>query len=270
MPSGQAMSGQPRTGLHQSRFGSHGVMRVSRHAPGVWSAVLRLRVNRDRIEVSVMTEKSLSLSELQGKARGLRCHIIGMTATAGSGHPGGSLSSAYIVAALHFGVMRHDPHRPHWEDRDRFILSKGHAAPVLYAVLAERGCFPTRAVTSSSARASSCAMAKTPPSSPMGSWSRARCRLRTCRHKKTYRPESWICTPSSPWTWNPSEGRLQTREPSSPLRTTCFAESRPVPLRFVAIRNRHARSGKPNELLETYGLTSQHIASAVREVVKEK
>jgi transketolase len=89
-----------------------------------------------------MTKERLSLSELQGKARCLRCHIIGMTATAGSGHPGGSLSSADIVAALYFGVMRHDPHRPHWEDRDRFVLSKGHAAPVLYAALAESGYFP--------------------------------------------------------------------------------------------------------------------------------
>lgn len=89
-----------------------------------------------------MTEKRLSLSELQGKARCLRCHIIGMTATAGSGHPGGSLSSADIVAALYFGVLRHDPNRPQWEDRDRFVLSKGHAAPVLYAALAESMYFP--------------------------------------------------------------------------------------------------------------------------------
>jgi transketolase len=89
-----------------------------------------------------MTGKRLSLSELQGKARCLRCHIIGMTATAGSGHPGGSLSSADIVAALYFSVLRHDPERPQWEDRDRFVLSKGHAAPVLYAALAESGYFP--------------------------------------------------------------------------------------------------------------------------------
>jgi len=59
-----------------------------------------------------MLEQTLSISELQGKARCLRCHIIGMTATAGSGHPGGSLSAADIMAALYFGVMRHDPHDP--------------------------------------------------------------------------------------------------------------------------------------------------------------
>ncbi|HJX39207.1 MAG TPA: transketolase [Anaerolineae bacterium] len=88
-----------------------------------------------------MTQQRLSISELQGKARCLRCHVIGMTATAGSGHPGGSLSAADILAALYFGVMRHDPQNPNWEDRDRFVLSKGHAAPVLYAALAESGYF---------------------------------------------------------------------------------------------------------------------------------
>lgn len=89
-----------------------------------------------------MMEQKLSLSVLQGKARCLRCHIIGMTATAGSGHPGGSLSAADIMAALYFGVMRHNPHDPRWRDRDRLVLSKGHAAPVLYAALAESGYFP--------------------------------------------------------------------------------------------------------------------------------
>src|SRR4030042_4471967 len=88
-----------------------------------------------------MTQQRLSISELQGKARCLRCHVIGMTATAGSGHPGGSLSAADILAALYFGVMRHDPQNPNWEDRDRFVLSKGHAAPLLYAALAESGYF---------------------------------------------------------------------------------------------------------------------------------
>lgn len=88
-----------------------------------------------------MEEYELSVSELQGKARCLRCHIIGMTATAGSGHPGGSLSAADIMAALYFRIMRHDPSNPQWEDRDRFVLSKGHAAPALYAALAESGYF---------------------------------------------------------------------------------------------------------------------------------
>jgi transketolase len=84
----------------------------------------------------------LSVSELEKMARQLRRHVITMTATAGSGHPGGSLSAADIVTALYFKVMRHDPENPRWPDRDRFILSKGHVAPILYAALAECGYFP--------------------------------------------------------------------------------------------------------------------------------
>ena len=84
----------------------------------------------------------LSVPELERMAKQLRRHVITMIATAGSGHPGGSLSAADIVAALYFKIMRHDPNNPHWLDRDRFVLSKGHAAPVLYAALAECGYFP--------------------------------------------------------------------------------------------------------------------------------
>ncbi|MEW6522449.1 MAG: transketolase [Bacillota bacterium] len=75
-------------------------------------------------------------------ARRLRRHVLEMTSLAGSGHPGGSLSAAEILSTLYFHVMRLDPQRPSWPERDRFILSKGHAAPVLYAALAERGFFP--------------------------------------------------------------------------------------------------------------------------------
>jgi transketolase len=76
------------------------------------------------------------------KATRMRADIVEMIAEAGSGHPGGSLSAADIVATLYFGgVMRHDPARPEWPERDRFILSKGHAAPVLYSALAEAGYF---------------------------------------------------------------------------------------------------------------------------------
>lgn len=88
-----------------------------------------------------MEQHELSLSELEDKARCLRCHIVGMKATAGSGHPGCSLSSADIIAAFYFRVMRHDPENPEWEHRDRFVLSKGHAAPAVYAALAESGYF---------------------------------------------------------------------------------------------------------------------------------
>jgi transketolase len=83
----------------------------------------------------------LSIPELEKKAKQLRRHVVTMIATAGSGHPGGSLSAADIVTALYFKVMRHNPKNARWSDRDRFILSKGHAAPILYAALAECGYF---------------------------------------------------------------------------------------------------------------------------------
>jgi len=85
---------------------------------------------------------NLSTAELKEMAKKLRRHVITMTATAGSGHPGGSLSAVDIIAALYFKVLRHNPENPQWVDRDRFILSKGHAAPILYAALAETGYFP--------------------------------------------------------------------------------------------------------------------------------
>jgi len=73
----------------------------------------------------------------------LRRHIIESTTAAGSGHPTSSLSGVEVVAALYFGgILRYDPRDPRWPDRDRFILSKGHAAPLLYAALAEAGYFP--------------------------------------------------------------------------------------------------------------------------------
>lgn len=83
-----------------------------------------------------------NIVELNQKAKEIRKHIVRMTCQAGSGHPGGSLSSADIVASLYFHEMRLDHTRPDWPERDRFVLSKGHAAPVLYAALAERGFFP--------------------------------------------------------------------------------------------------------------------------------
>jgi transketolase len=65
-----------------------------------------------------------------------------MIGKASSGHPGGSLSAVEIVTSLYFKVLRHKPQKPYWPDRDRFILSKGHAAPLIYSVLAESGYFP--------------------------------------------------------------------------------------------------------------------------------
>jgi transketolase len=78
---------------------------------------------------------------LKQKANIIRQDIIKMTHKAKAGHPGGSLSAADIVTALYFHVMNIDPKNPDWEDRDRFILSKGHACPVWYAALAEKGYF---------------------------------------------------------------------------------------------------------------------------------
>jgi transketolase len=82
------------------------------------------------------------IDKLKEIARLIRIDILKMLNRAGSGHTGGSLSAVEILTALYFSKMRHNPKRPHWEERDRFILSKGHAAPALYATLARAGYFP--------------------------------------------------------------------------------------------------------------------------------
>jgi transketolase len=82
------------------------------------------------------------VKRLEEIALSLRRDVLLMTTKAGSGHIGGSLSAADIVTALYFHHLKHDPKNPRWEDRDRFILSKGHAAPVVYAALARAGYFP--------------------------------------------------------------------------------------------------------------------------------
>jgi transketolase len=92
--------------------------------------------------VSVQAPKR-SVPELREIAKTLRKDIIRMTTAAGSGHPTSSLSAVEVVAALYFGgFMRYDVKAPHDPHRDRFILSKGHAVPVLYAAMAEAGYFP--------------------------------------------------------------------------------------------------------------------------------
>ncbi|MFZ5988235.1 MAG: transketolase [Bacillota bacterium] len=87
-----------------------------------------------------MDEKRLN--ELRRYSTIIRKHIIEAVYRAESGHPGGSLSSADIVTVLYFNEMRVDPKNPGWEDRDRFVLSKGHCSPALYGALAEKGFFP--------------------------------------------------------------------------------------------------------------------------------
>src|SRR3954469_10274695 len=84
----------------------------------------------------------ISEEMLSGIANQLRIHSITSTTAAGSGHPTSSCSAADLVAALFFGHMRFDPKNPHYRNNDRFILSKGHAAPLLYAVWAELGVVP--------------------------------------------------------------------------------------------------------------------------------
>lgn len=81
-------------------------------------------------------------TELSEQANKIRSHIVAMITEASSGHPGGSLSAADILTVLYFDEMSVNPEQPDDPDRDRFVLSKGHASPVLYATLAEKGYFP--------------------------------------------------------------------------------------------------------------------------------
>lgn len=84
-----------------------------------------------------MTTKQLEL-----KANKIRTDIIEMLVAAGSGHTAGPLGMADVLAALYFEILKHDPKRPDWSQRDRLVLSNGHIAPVLYATLAEAGYLP--------------------------------------------------------------------------------------------------------------------------------
>ncbi len=83
-----------------------------------------------------------SIAELERHATVLRIDCVRMLAVAKSGHLDSSLSAADIIAALYYRVLRHDPDRPRWPGRDRFVMSKGHAAPIQYAALARHGYFP--------------------------------------------------------------------------------------------------------------------------------
>ncbi len=87
-------------------------------------------------------QETVDVPYIKEKAKEVRKLIIKMTYAAKSGHPGGSLSAADILTYLYFKEMKIDPGNPRWEDRDRFVLSKGHASPALYSVLALRGFFP--------------------------------------------------------------------------------------------------------------------------------
>jgi transketolase len=93
--------------------------------------------------MSVMTKgKVTDVEELKKIAKSVRIRILHMLTTAGSGHTGGSLSAADVAVAIYFSKMKFNPKDPSWKDRDRFILSKGHAAPLQYSIMAEAGYFP--------------------------------------------------------------------------------------------------------------------------------
>ena len=89
-----------------------------------------------------MESREKLIKNIEKKANIIRKHIIEMIFNAKGGHAGGALSMADIIAALYFHVLKIDPKNPEWEDRDRFVLSKGHASAAWYAALAERGYFP--------------------------------------------------------------------------------------------------------------------------------
>ena len=84
----------------------------------------------------------MKISEIEVKAKSIRHKIVEMVCAASSGHPGGSLSATDIISTLYFYKMNYRPDQPEWKERDRFVLSKGHAAPALYSTLAEAGFFP--------------------------------------------------------------------------------------------------------------------------------
>ncbi len=90
----------------------------------------------------ILETRDMMYRDLENIAKQIRIDIINMLKESGSGHPGGSLSAVEILTALYFKEMNIDPKNPRWPDRDRFVLSKGHGAPVLYATLAMKGYFP--------------------------------------------------------------------------------------------------------------------------------
>ena len=96
---------------------------------------------------SVTGKKITDVRVLEDIAREVRINILKMLTAAGSGHTGGSLSAVDVAVAIYFSKMRFNPKDPMWRERDRFILSKGHAAPLLYAILAKAGYFPAELLT---------------------------------------------------------------------------------------------------------------------------
>ena len=90
--------------------------------------------------------KITDVDELKSISKRIRIKILHMLTLAGSGHTGGSLSAADVATAIYFSKMKFDPANPAWEERDRFIMSKGHAAPLIYAIMAAAGYFPKETI----------------------------------------------------------------------------------------------------------------------------
>ncbi|HHT9112647.1 MAG: transketolase [Planctomycetes bacterium] len=89
----------------------------------------------------MIKSQCLDIKSLEERAKVIRRHVIRMLAKAGSGHPGSSLSTVDLLVALFYNKLKHNPQQPAWPNRDRFVMSKGHGCPALYAVLAEMGYF---------------------------------------------------------------------------------------------------------------------------------
>jgi transketolase len=142
--SGQWLSFGNRFAVHPNRKAPLCQMRLKPTFRAAPLTVEGLHLTRHHVSLNVMTpmSKVTDLAELKAICKRVRADIIEMIGAAKSGHPGGSLSAVELLVALYYNVMRHDPKNPSWEMRDRFILSKGHAAPVLYSVFAELGMTP--------------------------------------------------------------------------------------------------------------------------------
>ena len=95
---------------------------------------------------AVTKGKITDVDELKNISKNIRIKILHMLTLAGSGHTGGSLSAADVATAIYFSKMKFDASNPKWEERDRFVMSKGHAAPLIYAIMAEAGYFPEETI----------------------------------------------------------------------------------------------------------------------------
>lgn len=89
----------------------------------------------------MIKSQCMDIKSMEERAKVIRRHVVRMLARAGSGHPGSSLSTVDLLVALFYNKLKHNPQQPAWPDRDRFVMSKGHGCPALYAVLSEMGYF---------------------------------------------------------------------------------------------------------------------------------